>query len=278
MRDLRKLRTKYEFSLDSRQVALIFIVGFLAIVVFFLLGYIIGQNVSDITLPEGERRDESIREEVAFSDQGVEVLKRGEEAGEFEEGLRSEDSPRSQPGDSIKGKESGIREDVLEAEDKEVETGLPLSPEEEEDVRILEGLAGPHRGAMMEKKEKKKKTSHPKEEKRPLSERTSEKRPAYRETRPSRTLSSGKEEGGVSMVFYTVQVSSFRKRVNAEDMVNRLRKKEYEAYLVRADIPGKGIWYRVRIGEFNTKSQAKRFAGEISKKEGLDTFVARAVR
>ena len=62
---------------------------------------------------------------------------------------------------------------------------------------------------------------------------------------------------------YTVQVASFSEIDSARDLENSLKSKTYPAYIKVAQIPGKGTWYRVRVGEFNTKNDALSFAENL---------------
>ena len=56
---------------------------------------------------------------------------------------------------------------------------------------------------------------------------------------------------------YTVQVASFKEIESADEMVNRLRAKGFPAYHVHMDVPGKGAWFRVRVGAFADRSVAE---------------------
>lgn len=63
---------------------------------------------------------------------------------------------------------------------------------------------------------------------------------------------------------YTVQVSSWQSRRNAEDDAARFQGQGHEVYIQRANIPEKGgIWYRVRVGRFATKEQAQALADDL---------------
>lgn len=59
---------------------------------------------------------------------------------------------------------------------------------------------------------------------------------------------------------YNVQVSSWRNKQKAENEVKRLRREGLTAFLVEANLPQKGgLWYRVRIGNFNSREEAEQF-------------------
>ncbi len=64
---------------------------------------------------------------------------------------------------------------------------------------------------------------------------------------------------------FSVQVSSWRNKSKAEEEVKRLRKEGYDAFIVIANLPEKGgIWYRVRIGKFESLEEAKEFSSKIN--------------
>jgi cell division septation protein DedD len=66
---------------------------------------------------------------------------------------------------------------------------------------------------------------------------------------------------------YTVQVASCKHRSDADTLAGKLRSKGYPVFVVPADIPGKGKWYRVRVGTFNTSRQAREFGENLKQKE-----------
>jgi len=55
---------------------------------------------------------------------------------------------------------------------------------------------------------------------------------------------------------FTIQVASVKDGKAAVTLVEKLRQKGYAARKVLAKVPGKGIWYRVRVGGFTSKSDA----------------------
>lgn len=63
---------------------------------------------------------------------------------------------------------------------------------------------------------------------------------------------------------YTVQVSSWQSRRNAEADAARFQGQGHEVYIQRANIPEKGgIWYRVRVGRFATREEAQALADDL---------------
>jgi cell division septation protein DedD len=60
--------------------------------------------------------------------------------------------------------------------------------------------------------------------------------------------------------YFTVQVSSWPTRERAEGIAENYTRKGYHAFIEEAQIPGKGTWYRVKIGDFKTLQEAKNFS------------------
>jgi len=64
---------------------------------------------------------------------------------------------------------------------------------------------------------------------------------------------------------YTVQVAAFKAAGDADKLVAELKQKGFSAYRAIGKVPGKGIWYRVRVGEFNTKAEAGSTIAKLKK-------------
>ena len=71
---------------------------------------------------------------------------------------------------------------------------------------------------------------------------------------------------------FTIQVASLKDSKIADKLVGRLKKGGYSAYRSIGKIPGKGIWYRVRVGSFNSRSEADPTLNRL-KKEKIDAIV-----
>jgi len=54
----------------------------------------------------------------------------------------------------------------------------------------------------------------------------------------------------------TIQVASMKDGAAAERIVANLKKEGYPAFLARSVIPGKGLWFRVRVGSYTSREQA----------------------
>ncbi|MFA3781556.1 SPOR domain-containing protein [Melioribacteraceae bacterium 4301-Me] len=66
---------------------------------------------------------------------------------------------------------------------------------------------------------------------------------------------------------YNVQISSWRNIVKAQQEVSKLKKSGLNAFVIEANLPDKGgMWYRVRVGGFNSKEEAENFLNNKTKK------------
>jgi cell division septation protein DedD len=67
---------------------------------------------------------------------------------------------------------------------------------------------------------------------------------------------------------YTIQAASVRDAKDADRLIQKLKKGGYPAYRAIGKIPGNGIWFRVRIGEYKSKSEAQSVMKKLEK-DGL---------
>lgn len=74
---------------------------------------------------------------------------------------------------------------------------------------------------------------------------------------------------------YTVQVISYDSADSAEAFAAGLRSRGHHAFVVRADVEGRGTMYRVRIGPFETAREAQAFRRQFEESERMNTLVVR---
>jgi cell division septation protein DedD len=66
---------------------------------------------------------------------------------------------------------------------------------------------------------------------------------------------------------YTVQVASFKDQDDADAFVDELRRRGHKSFRLAANVPGRGVWHRVRIGSFKTKFQAELYKKKLEESE-----------
>lgn len=73
---------------------------------------------------------------------------------------------------------------------------------------------------------------------------------------------------------YTLQVAAHPDLDGAKEHMERLRSMGLQPQLVSAAIPGKGTFYRVRVGKFATMDKAHAVQEKLKSKNSLSTFVS----
>jgi cell division septation protein DedD len=87
------------------------------------------------------------------------------------------------------------------------------------------------------------------------------------DTPPSAEAPAGHEGG------YQLQVSSFHTDGEAQAFADQLRARGHHAYVVEAHVPGRGTWFRVRIGPFSTQHAASQYRTDFEAKEHVVPFL-----
>ena len=72
---------------------------------------------------------------------------------------------------------------------------------------------------------------------------------------------------------FTLQIKSTQSQDDADHFVRKLKAQGYRAFVVGADLPGKGRWYRVRLGKFDTKDAAEQYLKDFKRETKLNAFV-----
>lgn len=74
---------------------------------------------------------------------------------------------------------------------------------------------------------------------------------------------------------FTLQVSAFPERADAEDFMKKIQAAGYKPFVVASEIPGKGVFYRVRVGDYATRQAALDAKAEFERKQRIIAYVAR---
>jgi hypothetical protein len=85
----------------------------------------------------------------------------------------------------------------------------------------------------------------------------------------------GADEGGGN---FTAQVGSFSDISKAGERVSALRAAGFEARAVEAEVPGRGVWYRVQCGRFGTREEAARFGARLRAEGGAREVIIAEIR
>jgi len=71
--------------------------------------------------------------------------------------------------------------------------------------------------------------------------------------------------------YYTIHLASFKELQNANDYVNAMTNKGKTIFWKKADVPGKGKYYRVYMGKYKNRDEAVEF-WKILKEEGAVSY------
>ena len=72
---------------------------------------------------------------------------------------------------------------------------------------------------------------------------------------------------------FAIQLASFKKESEASQVVNGLKSEGYNVYYKKFKVPGKGSWYRVRIGGFANRADAEKYKSTLKlSKYGISSF------
>ena len=78
---------------------------------------------------------------------------------------------------------------------------------------------------------------------------------------------------------FTVQIGAFRTELRAHEAIVKYNGMGYEAYIEEATVEGSDVvWYRVRIGRYQTSSEAKRTADELNARGNIKAWVDKVSR
>ncbi len=74
---------------------------------------------------------------------------------------------------------------------------------------------------------------------------------------------------------FTLQLSAFPDRSDADEFMRRVQAAGYHPFVVQSEVPGRGTFYRVRLGDFTSRQAAADFKTEFEKKQRLMAYVAK---
>ncbi|MFT3922867.1 MAG: SPOR domain-containing protein [Myxococcales bacterium] len=94
--------------------------------------------------------------------------------------------------------------------------------------------------------------------------------PMVAETQPTHTAETAPvgHEGT-----YTLQVVSYERREEAEEFAKTLRTRGHKAYVMQAEVPERGRFYRVRVGPFSARQEARDYQDKFEADEHMRTIL-----
>jgi len=252
MRDAHRMREKYDLSLDSRQVVSLLIGGIVVLGAVFVLGVLVGKKLA--ATPRSDRAPDLL----TALDHRSDALERARAAPPltFQEEL-------TRPGPSAPA--------VVAT----APSPAPAGPQSTASAAAARA-ASPSTPAVAAAESKPVADRRPEPEKKAESPHAPAAESVATRSAPAAAhpVVPKVPETTSAAGAFTLQLGASPSRDDAERQASRLREKGYAPYIVAAEVPGKGTWYRVRMGSFPTKDAATRYLQDFKRETQAEAFVA----
>jgi len=136
---------------------------------------------------------------------------------------------------------------------------MPKKPEKAAEKPVVEEEAPPTRSEP--KKIEVKKPEAPK--------------PALPAARPQVVQQQPTKKPDATASHFTLQLSAFPDKADAEEFMRKIQSAGYKPFLVASEIPGKGVFYRVRVGDYGSRQAAVDAKTDFEKKQRIIAYVAK---
>ncbi|MGZ3437944.1 MAG: SPOR domain-containing protein [Polyangia bacterium] len=267
MRDLDRWKDKVEISLDGRQIFFLFFGSAVAACLIFVVGVLIGKRIEARALAlqpapiedplaaldqlgDADEADEGLTFHKALAPARAE--KPAGEAKKIEKPAPVEAKkvePKSQP---MAPKPAAAKPAVAVADDK---------ADDDDDVKPA--------GEASKEAKPEAKAEAPK----PLP--SPPKPQALPAARPQVVQQAGAKKPDATAAHFTLQLSAFPDKADAEEFMRKIQSAGYKPFLVASEIPGKGVFYRVRVGDYGSRQSAVDAKAEFERKQRIIAYVAK---
>ncbi len=254
MRDSHRLKEKYELSLDSRQIVTLTVTTLVVLGGVFVLGVVVGKKLANETLKIDQPADI-----LSAADQKTEALAQAEKAPPaltFQEELTKKQAEPTPPPEPPKN--------VIVVKVPEPVKVAEVTPVKPEPVKVAE--VAPVKVVELEPTVL---PETPKSE--PVATRTNDAGGLKEAFGKVQKAPEGAADGS-----WTLQLSAYQDKSEAERFAAGLRDKGYAPYIVEAAIAGKGTWFRVRMGRFGSKDAASTYLSDFKRETSIAGIVTNA--
>jgi DedD protein len=281
LRDIERWRDKIEVRLDNRQVFFLFFGSALVACMLFVLGVIVGKRLES----RGRAVSPEIEDPLALLDKvattprpapggvtfpqallapgaGKPGRKAAAPALEGEPELIKPEKPAAR---ESKPSETASRTTVVESKPAKTESKPVAAAEDKQPSPAPKAKSDDRKSAAPVQAEAKATPKAAQDEK------PAEAKPA-KEDKPVAipTIASGSDSKSKGR--FTLQLSSFQDKAEAEAFAQKFTSER--PYLVVSEIPGKGTWYRVRVGDYPSAKDAVAAKDSFEKKHNVIAYVA----
>jgi septal ring-binding cell division protein DamX len=264
LRDIERWRDKIEVRLDNRQVFFLFFGSALVACMLFVLGVIVGKRLES----RGRAVSPEIEDPLALLDKVATSPRPAQSGVTFPQALFGSANRASADKHAKKNPipAAGGAEDEAAAH----KTLALAKPSENPPAPIVP--APDSKPGKPAAKPENKPVAATLEEK-PSPPVPSKAKPAeVKETKPPVIPTIAAAGDSKSKGRYTLQLSSFQDKGEAETFAQKFEGEH--PYMVVSEIPGKGTWYRVRVGDYASAKDALAAKQSFEKKHSAIAYVA----
>ena len=271
MRDLDRWKDKVEISLDGRQIFFLFFGSAVAACLIFVAGVLIGKRIEARALAlqpapiedplaaldqlgDADEVDEGLTFHKALTPArpekpAAEPKRAAEKADAKAAPDKSAKADKTDKGDKTEKPDKADKAPVVAVEDSSDEDGKAEAKPPVEVAKKLEA-----------------KKSEPAATARPQ---------ALPAARPQVVQQSAAKKPDVTASHFTLQLSAFPDKADADEFMRKIQSAGYKPFLVASEIPGKGIFFRVRVGDYASRQAAVEAKAEFERKQRIIAYVAK---
>jgi len=261
MRDTHRMREKFDLSLDSRQVVSLLIGAIVVLGAVFVLGVLVGKKLA------GTQQPDRAPDLLAALDHRSEALEKARASPPL---TFQEELTRTTPDEKHAPPAAKPTPAAAPAKAAAVTPAAVAPPAKSPPAASAVASAAKPAPAATPSEDR----TRPAEAVSPASEAKTSETITARATPTAAKPAPKPPEATTANGAFTLQLGSSPNREDAERQASRLREKGYAPYIVSAEVPGKGTWYRVRMGSFPTKDAATRYLQDFKRETQSEAFVA----
>ena len=264
LRDIERWRDKIEVRLDNRQVFLLFFGSALVACMLFVLGVIVGKRLES----RGRAVSPEIEDPLALLDKVATSPRPAQSGVTFPQALFG----TANKGSADKHAKKNSLSAASSAEDEAASHKALALAKPSENSPVLVSPAVESKTAKPAAKPASKPVEEAPEEKANTPTPGKAKPAEVKESKPAVIPTVAAAGDSKSKGRYTLQLSSFQDKSEAETFAQKFEGER--PYLVVSEIPGKGTWYRVRVGDYASAKDALTAKQSFEKKHSAIAYVA----
>ena len=265
MRDLERWKDKVEVSLDGRQIFFLFFGSAVAVCVVFMGGMLVGKRVEQrayaSTMPAAE--------------DPLAVLDRMGEGEEADDGLTFHQAlvptaSRHHTDDKAAEKSVAVTKPI----EKGTKIPEPKVAEKSEPAPVVKPVVAPPAVVKPAVAKPAIVQTPAKPDAKVAAAKVADAKIADAKVADPK-IADAKVAAATPIGRFTLQLSAFPDKSDADQFLQKMRGAGFSPFLVHADVPGRGIFYRVRVGDYATMKAALAAKADIERNQHVIAYVAR---